>query len=286
MNVPWLALVLACIAAGRPMAAFLGVGDVSLVTVVANPAEAANWAAQLQALQSQLTTLEGTLQEAETLRRYAGDPAAAARGSGEVDGFMTLVRSASGDPGSVGVLRAQLQGQMDDSSISRSLGAGGAQISYQGTTAPRDLARYRDWVVDAALVSGLQQGIAADQAAHAEALARLQAAWSRFQQAGTESEKQASLVHIAHVVGETEAMDAHRRALEADLSLSERNRALQDRIQAGADDEEISANVAVVAGKLAAQARSAESARLDALNRVGVQRQSPDYSSLRLWTPP
>jgi hypothetical protein len=45
-----------------PMAqAFLGIADTSFVTVIANPAEAADWAAELESLSNQLAAVQGTL---------------------------------------------------------------------------------------------------------------------------------------------------------------------------------------------------------------------------------
>src|SRR5476649_2305675 len=52
--------------------AFLGVADTSFVTVIANPAEAANWASELDRLNSQLAAARSTLEVAGDIRTYAG----------------------------------------------------------------------------------------------------------------------------------------------------------------------------------------------------------------------
>ena len=61
----------------RTARGFLGIADTSFVTVIANPAEAANWAAELESLNSQLEAARSTLQTVGDLRAYAGDPRAA-----------------------------------------------------------------------------------------------------------------------------------------------------------------------------------------------------------------
>ena len=75
-------LAAAALALGAPCAAraFLGIADTSFVTVIANPAEAANWASDLERLNDQLEAARSTLRRTVTdLRTYAGSPAAAAR---------------------------------------------------------------------------------------------------------------------------------------------------------------------------------------------------------------
>src|ERR1019366_8505784 len=71
----WTAAALALFAA-RCAHGFLGVADTSFVTVIANPAEAANWAAELERLNDQLAAARGTLQTLGELRAFAGDPRA------------------------------------------------------------------------------------------------------------------------------------------------------------------------------------------------------------------
>ncbi len=85
ISVPILArglAALAAVAAARPARAFLGFGDTSFVTVIANPAEAANWAAELESLNNQLAAARSTLDTVALMRAYAGDPRAAGRVAG------------------------------------------------------------------------------------------------------------------------------------------------------------------------------------------------------------
>jgi hypothetical protein len=72
-----LAAALALALGVQPVMAFLGFGDTSFVTVIANPAEAANWASELERLNEQIAAAQGTLQTVGDLRAYAGDPRAA-----------------------------------------------------------------------------------------------------------------------------------------------------------------------------------------------------------------
>ena len=269
-----------------PLHAFLGVGDVSLVTVVANPAEAANWASQIEALQSQLSTLQRSLGEVQTLRRFAGDPSLAARGASDLCGFLSAVRSASSGSGSADALQTDAEGAVDDRAIGAGLGTAGPGMSVQGYAAARDLGRYREWVVEQAVISQLRAGIAADQSAHGQALSALEAGWAAFQRASTESEKQASLVQLSQVMAQNGALDARRQSLQADMELSARARSVQDRIAAAADDEEIAANVAAASSRLAVQAQAIDTARLSALNRTPPTVRATDYSAIRAWSPP
>jgi len=112
----------------------------------------------------------------------------------------------------------------------------------------------------------------------------LDQSWSDFQDAPTESRKQAILTKISHLEAQGQALDARRRALLDDLDLADRERATVSETRTRAADEAALAESAALAGTVAARVQAAEAQRLATLAK-GQQAAAPaDYSGLKLWT--
>ena len=281
-----LAVSLCMAPAGR---CFLGFADTSFVTVIANPAEAANWAAELQALNSQVAAATGTLETVGELRAFAGDPRAAAGAVSDLAGITSaLGRLSAGAQTESDLLAAwQALGSAQRLQEAASLlgGAGpGATMLVFGQTQARDPSLYGSLARDAAASLGIRSQVAGEQAARASVAAELAGAWAQFKAAPTESSKQAILAEISQLDAQNQVMDARRRAVLDDLALSDR----QDRIEAGvrsrAADEQLLAESALLNASASGRVQEAESQREATLQKAPQAPAEPDYGALRLWT--
>ena len=288
IRIPWAGLLLALCAA-LPARAFLGVADTSFVTVIANPAEAANWAAELEKLNSQLEAAQGELQTMVELRTYAGDPRAAVAALGnlsEITGALgglssgaqteaDLARAwqALGTAGQLGSAAALLQG------------AGpGATMQVFGQPEPRDPGLYSRFAQEADSSSRIRGQVADEQGARASVAAELALAWGQFRAAPTESAKQAILSEISQLQSQNQVMDTRRRAMLDDLALSDRQERTEAEVRSRADDEQLLAESALLNAGAEGRAQGAEAARLSTLQKTAPAPPAPDYSGIRLWT--
>jgi hypothetical protein len=268
---------------------FLGFGDTSFVTVIANPAEAANWAAELEALNSQVAAATGTLETVGELRAFAGDPRAAAEAVGDLAGISAaLGQLSSGAQTEADLLRAwqSLGPSLRLQAAASLLAAAGPGSTMQvfGQEEARDPSLYGGLARDAAASAGLRGQIAGEQAARASVAAELAAAWVQFRAAPTESSKQAILAEISQLDSQNQVMDARRRAILDDAELSDR----QDRNEAGvrsrAADEQLLAESALLNADAEGRVEAAESQRTATLQKVPTAPTQADYSAVRLWT--
>jgi hypothetical protein len=268
---------------------FLGLGDTSFVTVIANPAEAANWAAELDALNSQVASAAGTLRTVAEMRAFAGDPRAAAGAVSDLAGIASaLGQLAAGAQTEADLAKAwqamgSAQRLQDAASLLGSAGPG-ATMSVFGQAQARDASLYTGLARDSAALLGIRSQVAGEQAARASVAAELSAAWVQFRAAPTESSKQAILAEISQLDTQSQLMDARRRAVLDDLALSDR----QDRTQAGvrsrAADEELLAESALLNAGATGRVEDAESQRTATLLKTPRAPAEPDYSAVKLWT--
>jgi hypothetical protein len=275
--------------APRPARAFLGIGDTSFVTVIANPAEAANWAAELDSLNNQLQAARGTLQTVGELKAYAGDPKAA----------VAALRDLSGITAALGTLSSGSQTEADLAAVWQAIGSArrladayallqaagpGTQMQVFGQALPRDPAIYSALAQEANSSSQIRSQVAGEQAARASVAAELAQAWSQFRSATTESGKQAILSEISQLQSQNQVMDARRRALLDDLALSDRQDRDDTAVRDRAADEQMLAESAQLNTNTEARARTAEAQRLATLQKSPPAPPAPDYSGLRTWT--
>jgi hypothetical protein len=269
--------------------AFLGVGDVSFVTVIANPAEAANWAAELEQLNSQLAAAQSTLQTVGDLRAFAGDPKAAVAALGDL-GSVT---------GAVGVLEGGSQTNADITLAWEALGSAdrlaqagallqgagpGNTMTVFGQQQGRDPALYMDLASQAASSQQLRGQISAEQAARAALSAALTQAWGQFRLATTESSKQALLTEISQLQSQDQVMASRRRAILDDLDLADRQDRNASAVRSRAADEEDLAASALLSADLQGRAQDAQAQRVATLQKAPPAPKAADYSGLRLWT--
>jgi hypothetical protein len=281
------AVVLLC--AARQALGFLGVGDVSFVTVVANPAEAANWAAELERLTSQLAAARDTLQTVGDLRAYAGDPRAAVGSLRDLGGITGAVGElASGGQTGADLLQAwqalgPSQRLLNAAALLESAGPGSTMQVF-GEARPRDPALYEHDARDTDASQRIRGQIAREQAARASVASELAQAWVLFRASTTESGKQAILAEISQLQSQNQVMDARRRAILDDLELSDR----QDRAAAGvrsrAQDEQLLAESALLNAGAGGRAVDSQAQRMATLQKPPPLPPSPDYSGMRLWT--
>jgi hypothetical protein len=269
--------------------AFLGIADTSFVTVIANPAEAANWAAELENLNSQLAAVRGTLQTVNELRAFAGDPKAAVgalRDLAEITGPVGQLSSGAQTEGDL--LQAwqalgAAQRLADAATLLQAAGPGAAMRVF-GQSQARDPALYAGLARDAQAAGQIRGQIAQEQAARRSVASELALAWSQFKAASTESGKQAILAEISQLQSQDEVMGARRRAILDDLELSDR----QDRTLAGvrgrAADESRLAESALLNANEEARARGAEAQRVATLQKTAPPGTAPDYAGMKLWT--
>jgi hypothetical protein len=284
-----LAAGLALALAPRPARAFLGFGDTSFVTVIANPAEAANWASELERLSAQLSAAEGTLQTVGDLRAYAGDPKAA----------VAALRDLQEISGAIGQLSAGGQTDADLLGAWQALGASqrllsaaallqssgsGATMQVFGQTRPRDPSIYAGLAQDANASGQMRGQIAGEQSARVSVAAELALAWVRFRAATTESGKQAILSEISQLQAQNQVMDTRRRAMLDDLELSDRQARTEAGVRSKAADEQLLAESALLSADAAGRAQGAEAQRMATLQKQPAAAPAADYSGIRLWT--
>jgi hypothetical protein len=273
-----------------PMAqAFLGIADTSFVTVIANPAEMGNWAAELESLNSQLAAVQGTLQTVNQLRAFAGDPKAA------VDALRDLAEIT----GPIGQLSNGAQTEADLLQAWQALGAAqrladaarllqdagpGTAMEVFGQSQPRDPGIYAGLARAAQAAGQIRSQIAQEQAARKSVAAELALAWSQFKAAPTESSKQAILAEISQLQSQDEVMGARRRAILDDLELSDRQERTLAGVRERAADERGLAESALLNANEEERVRGAEAQRIATLQKTAVPGTAPDYAGMKLWT--
>jgi hypothetical protein len=284
----WAAALLA-LCVSRPAHGFLGIGDASFVTVIANPAEAANWAAELESLNNQLAAARGTLQTVAELRAIAGDPRAAVgtlRDLAEITGAIRAL--SSGGQTEADLVRAwQAIGAAQRLASAVALlqvsGPGGTMEVF-GQAQQRNPGLYGRFARDADATSQMRGKVSDEQAARASVAAELALAWSQFKTAPTESSKQAILSEISQLQSQNQVMDTRRRAMLDDMALSDRQDRNEAAVRSKAADEQMLAESALLNTSAASRARSAESQRLATLQKTVPAPPAPDYTGMRLWT--
>jgi hypothetical protein len=283
------AAALLALLAHRSAHAFLGVADTSFVTVIANPAEAANWAAELDSLNNQLEAARGTLQTVGDLKAFAGDPRAA----------VAALSDLSGVTGALGALSSGSQTEADLAGAWQALGSAqrladasallqaagpGATMEVFGQAQPRDAGLYSRLARDASASTQIRGQIANEQSARASVASLLALAWSQFRSATTESGKQAILSEISQLQSQNQVMDTRRRALLDDLALSDRQDRDDAAVRSKAADEQVLAESALLNASAGNRARGAEAQRLATLQKAPAAPAAPDYSGIKLWT--
>jgi hypothetical protein len=268
---------------------FLGFADTSFVTVIANPAEAANWAAELEALKSQVAAATGTLETVGELRAFAGDPRAAVAGVSDLAAISSaLGRLSAGAQTEADLLAAwQSLGSAQRLQEAASLldGAGpGATMQVFGQTQARDPSLYGALARDAESSLGIRAQVAGEQAARASVAEELAGAWAQFKAAPTESSKQAILAEISQLDAQSQLMDARRRAVLDDLALSDRQERIQAGVRSRAADEQLLAESSLLNASASGRVQEAESQRAATLQKLPQAAAPPDYSAVRLWT--
>jgi hypothetical protein len=269
--------------------AFFGVADTSFVTVIANPAEAANWASELDRLESQLAAARQTLQTVTDLRSYAGDPVAAvaaAAGLKEVTAAVGALSSgAQTDADLVQAWQQMGTAQKLDGAAALLQNSGaGASMELFGQRQPRNASLYTGLARDAAASAQMRGQIAAEQAARQSVTGELALAWTRFKSATTESGKQAVLAEISQLQAQDHALDARRRAMLDDLELSDRQANVETGVRSRAMDEQKLAESALLNADARGRAQAADAQRMATLQRTPPAPPIPDYSAVKLWT--
>jgi hypothetical protein len=284
-----LAAALALAFATLPARAFLGFGDTSFVTVIANPAEAANWASELERLNDQLAAAQGTLQTVGDLRAYAGDPRAAVaalRDLQEITGAISQL--SAGSQTDADLLRAwqALGASQRLSSAAALLQSSGAGATMQvfGQSQPRDPSIYAGLAQDANALGQMRSQISGEQSARGSVAAELALAWVRFRAATTESGKQAILSEISQLQAQNQVMDTRRRAMLDDLDLSDRQARNDAAVRSKAADEQLLAESAILNADAASRAQAAQAQRMATLQKQAPAAPATDYSGIRLWT--
>ena len=280
---------LAAFLAACPARAFLGIADTSFVTVIANPAEAANWAAELERLNGQLAAARDTLQKVGDLRSFAGDPRAAVgslRGLAEITG--AIGELSSGGQTEADLARAwQAQGAAgrlgDVAALLRAAGPG-ATMQVFGRAQPRDPRLYGGYAGQAESSLEIRRQIAGEQGARVMVASELALAWAQFRAAPTESSKQALLAEISQLQSQDHVMDARRRAILDDVALADRQERNDADVRARAADEQGLAESALLNAAVEGRARDAEAQRAATLRKTPPERLRPDYAGVRLWT--
>lgn len=266
---------------------FLGFADTSFVTVIANPAEAANWAAELQRMSAQLSAATGTLENVGALRAYAGDPKAAVGAlpdlAGLSVGVAALAQGARTSSDLAGIVSSLSTAGARAGALLERSGAGG-EMSVFGRSVPRDTALYGSLAAGSGASGVIHAQISSEQAARAAIASELSAAWLRFRAATTESEKQALLSEVSQLQAQNQVLDSRRRALMDDESLSEREDRALSAVRSRAADEERLAESALLNANASSRAQASEGVRLATLSKVAARPIPADYSGLRLWT--
>lgn len=279
----------ALLLAANPARGFLGVADTSFVTVIANPAEAANWASELERLNDQLVAARSTLQTVGDLRTYAGDPRAA----------VAALQGLGGITGAVAGLSSGVQTDADLLKAWQSMGASqrllaasallqgsgaGTTMQVFGQLQPRNPALFAAFAQDANASGQLRGQIAGEQSARASVAAELALAWSQFRSATSESGKQAILAEISQLQSQNQVMDTRRRAILDDLELSDRQARTAAGVRASAEDEQMLAESALLNADAASRVLGADAQRLATLQKTPQAPPAHDYSGMKLWT--
>jgi multidrug efflux pump subunit AcrB len=284
-----LAAAALALCAARPALGFLGVADTSFVTVIANPAEAANWAAELENLNSQLAAARGTLQTVGDLRAFAGDPRAAVAALRDLAEISGALRELSSGGQTEADLQQAWQGigaaqrLLDAAALLQKAGPG-ASMDVFGQAQARDPALYARFARDAQSSLQIRGQIADEQAARTSVASELTLAWSQFRAAPTESSKQAILAEISQLQSQDQVMDARRRAILDDLSLSDRQERNDAAVRSRAADEQALAESSLLNAGVGERARGAEAQRIATLQKTASAPAEPDYTGMRLWT--
>lgn len=268
---------------------FLGFADTSFVTVIANPAEAANWAAELEKLNEQLAAANGTLTTLGELRAFAGDPRSAVDAVPDLAAIRSQVAAlAEGAQTGADLLRSwqSLDATTRLADARALLMASGASASMQvfGNAQARDAALYESNAREASSSAQLRLQVASEQAARSTLASELALAWSRFKASTTESGKQAILAEISQLQSQNQVMDTRRRAILDDLELSDRQGRAAAAVRSKSQDEQLLAESSALNSSASGRARDAEAQRLATLQKTAGPRTQPDYSALRLWT--
>jgi hypothetical protein len=272
-----------------PARGFLGIADTSFVTVIANPAEAANWAAELEKLNSQLLAARQTLQTVGDLRAYAGDPRAAVAALddlGDVAGVVGAL-SSGGQTGADLARAWQALGAAQRAADAAALLAGsgpGATMQVFGAEQPRDTALYSQLAADADTAQEARDQVAREQLGRASVAAGLALAWARFRGASTESSKQAILAEISQLETQNQVMDTRRRALLDDLELSDRQGRTAAAVRSRAADEQLLAESSLLNASVEGRAVDAQAQRMATLGKAPAPAPARDYSGVRMWT--
>ena len=281
------ALLLLC--GPGPARGFLGIADTSFVTVIANPAEAANWAAELERLNNHRLAARQTLQTVGDLRAYVGEPRAAVAALGDLGDVADAVRAlSSGAQTDADLSRAwqalgAAQRAADAAALLRDSGPGETMQVF-GDDRPRDTALYSRYASEADTAQQARGQISQEQLARVSVAAELALAWVRFRGATTESGKQAVLAEISQLQSQNQVMDARRRALLDDVELSDRQARTAAAVQSRAADEKLLAESSLLNASVGGRARDAQGQRMATLQKTPVPASAPDYSGVRMWT--
>jgi hypothetical protein len=282
------ALLLALIS-GAGARAFWGVADTSFVTVIANPAEAANWAAELDRMSSELAAAQGTLQVAGDLKSYAGDPRAAVAALsdlGAVTGGAAAVGPGLSTQADLAGAWQSLGAQAQSAGAASLLQASGAgtSMSVYGQAQARDLSLYGSLAENSSAAQQLHGQVAREQAVRALIAAGLTSAWSRFRSATTESAKQSILTEISQLQSQDQVMAARRRAVLDDLEIGDREASAESGARSQAADEQGLAESAALSSGMSSRTQAAESQRISTLQKPAHAPPASDYSGVKLWT--
>jgi hypothetical protein len=269
--------------------AFLGVADTSFVTVIANPAEAANWASELDRLNSQLAAARGTLEVAGDIRTYAGDPRAAVAALADLGSVTSGVSGlASGSRTGADLVQAWQSlgatGQRASEAALLASSGPGASMSVFGQAQARDPSIYGALAAEASSVQTVRLQVAREQAVRSLIAEALTDAWARFRTASTESGKQALLTQISQLQSQDQVMSGHRRALLDDMELGDRQGRAASGVRAKAEDEQALAESSLLNADLQGRVQAAESQRLTTLQKAPAAPAAADYSGMKVWT--
>lgn len=284
-----LAAAAAALCAPQPSQAFLGVADTSFVTVIANPAEAANWAAEIGRLSDQLAAARATLQTVSDLRAFAGDPKAAVGALRDLSGITGVIAElSSGVQTQADLLRAwraagSAQRLLDAAALLEGAGPG-ATMGVFGRPQARDLRLYDGFALDLGASQQVRRQISDEQSARTSLASELALAWAQFRAAPTESSKQAILTEISQLQSQNQVMDARRRAILDDVALADRQQRTEAGVRSRAADEQGLAESALLNSAVEGRARNAEAQRVSTLQKAAPAPAEADYSGLRMWT--
>jgi hypothetical protein len=277
-------------ATAYPARAFLGVADTSFVTVIANPAESANWAAELSRLTASVQTARSTLQEIAVLRTYAGDPRSAVADLGALSGVVGPLKELSSDARTVAELSDDWN-QLDPAG--RSVAAGrllesagvASQMRVFGRASERDSSAYAQLAAAADVAASLRAQVAREQQARNSIMGELARVWADYLACDNESRKQALLTKINELHAQDQVLDARRKAAIDELALADRAGSVRRQAAEQALDEQRLAESGQLGAAVTTRASAAQAQRLATLEKPPAAQTKADYSGLRLWTP-